>query len=205
MSPLLPREEHWLPKQMPLQRANRSEVKTEQLKKLKMLIKPSQSGLPLPFGFQPLPLLSLSPQCPQAGLSPVFNSIQRTLHTTSPILGAHTGEHLARNANARPLHTILEDFCDTNHLQLQRMALSMEDARESQRWTSHSSSQPQLSSADAPSSLLPFPRGGGGHDELPARTPTRCSARQSSPFHPASVSPPGLTDTSLEGLNVQNG
>lgn len=65
----------------------------------------------MPFGFQPLPSLSLSPQCPQAGVSPGFNSTRCTQHPPRPRHPRRQAPSSQRERSAPPHDS--GGFCDT--------------------------------------------------------------------------------------------
>lgn len=84
---------------------NGSEVKTAQLKKPEMPIKPSVTATAATchLAFSPF---HFCPSVPKLE-SRLYLTTQSTLHTASP---PPSSAHTAQSMNARPLHTILEDF-----------------------------------------------------------------------------------------------
>lgn len=179
---------------------NRAEVKTEELKKPKVFLKPSESELPLLFVIwvsAPSISIPVTPVSPSWGLTCISQPTVLIAHNI-PTLSAHTGNNPAHNVSTWPLHTVLGD---SRH----KPPTTPEDGQEHERcsgcWTLYSSSL-QLSSTDALSSPLPFPWG----DELPQglQLPAVLSKSPLPPRQglPSQTDP---TNTSKEGLNVQNG
>lgn len=163
-----------------------------------MLTEPSQLGLPLlPAIWLPAPSTAvfLSPQCPQAGLSPVFNSIWCVLYTASPVLRAQAGRRPAHRVNAQlrlgrilrhkapttPEHgperggcsgLLVLDFApSTSPAELRRGSLSSFSISQEDELAASTPAPLQCSTKLPPAPSQHFPTPSGPNQHLPRRPP----------------------------------